>query len=74
MKLMQCPKCEGTGKVLDPRAEGEVLRKYRQKCAVSLREMSRRLGVSAAYLSDIELGKRGHQGAWMEKYIASNRA
>lgn len=68
---MNCPKCAGTGKVTDPYAEGRALREFRKSKAVSLREMSRRLQVSAAFLSDVELGKRGARGRWMERYQAA---
>ena len=37
---------------------GEMLRKERQARLVTLGEMSRHLGVSVAFLSDVELGRR----------------
>lgn len=37
---------------------GEWLRKYRIENRVTLREMSRRIGVSAAYLSAVETGNK----------------
>lgn len=48
--------------VVDHVATGALMREKREAAGVSLREMGRRLGVSAAYLSDLELGKR----AWNE--------
>lgn len=37
---------------------GEVLRAYRKQHQMSLRELGKETGFSAAYLSDIELGRR----------------
>lgn len=37
---------------------GEVLREWRDKADVSLRELAKDVGVSAPFLSDVELGKR----------------
>ena len=37
---------------------GEVVRRRRLKARITLRAMARELGVSAAYVSDIELGHR----------------
>ncbi len=51
---MKCPKCNGTGRIPDP----ERLRKVRLKKGLSLRAMAESIGVSAAYLSDVELGRR----------------
>lgn len=73
MKLMDCPKCGGSGKVVDPRQEGEALRSYRIGHAVSLRAMAKLLKVTPAYLSDIELGRRGGEGQWMAKYAFALR-
>lgn len=50
-----CTICEGTGHI----PCGEVLRQLREtKLKLSLRELAKRLGVSASYVSDIELNKR----------------
>jgi predicted transcriptional regulator len=45
--------------VTDHEKTGENARRLRQQARVSLREVARRLGVSAAYLSDLERGRRG---------------
>ena len=37
---------------------GEWLRKYRLENRITLREMSRRIGVSAAFLSAVEIGNK----------------
>lgn len=53
----QCAGCDGRGwkKVVSPK----WLREVRGIDGRSLRAMAKRCGVSAAYLSDIERGKRG---------------
>lgn len=45
--------------VTDHEKTGENARRLRKQARVSLREVARRLGVSAAYLSDLERGRRG---------------
>lgn len=45
---------------------GRVMREEREKRGLSLREMARRLGVSAPFLSDMELGNRRYSVAWIE--------
>ena len=37
---------------------GSKLREEREKANISLRELAKRIGVSGAFLSDIELGRR----------------
>src|SRR5260370_15568817 len=37
---------------------GEKIKELRLKLAVSVRELARRIGISAPFLSDIELGRR----------------
>jgi transcriptional regulator with XRE-family HTH domain len=37
---------------------GSKIREFREERDLSLRELAKRLGVSAAFLSDIELGRR----------------
>lgn len=58
MKTVACPKCEGTGKIIDHAALGLELRQMRLKAGVSLRHMAFRLQITPPYLSDLELGKR----------------
>jgi predicted transcriptional regulator len=54
--LSQCWHCEGAGmvRVVNP----GYLRATRKAAGLSLREVARRCGISAAYLSDVELGRR----------------
>jgi hypothetical protein len=52
--LRCCEHCGHVRYVLD----GAWLRWYRQSIGCGLRELSRRSGLSAAYLSDVERGNR----------------
>jgi predicted transcriptional regulator len=54
---VKCDCCGGSGK--REVISHVLLRKARSLSGVSIREMARRLDYSAAYLSDIELGRRG---------------
>lgn len=58
-----CPTCDGTGKLLQ--VNGQWARLQRLKAALSLREVARRVDLSAAYVSDLELGRRPMgEGLW----------
>lgn len=57
--------CNGTGYAPDPRLIGERLRHVRECKGVSLRRLARSLKISAAFLSDLELGRR----RWSPKRI-----
>ena len=57
-KLNLCESCHGTGLQLDPVTTGKSLRKLRQACGVSMHELSRRMGISAVYLWNLEKGRR----------------
>jgi|SRR5581483_10903101 len=37
---------------------GETIRTYREEAGLSLRELARRVNVSAPFMSDVELGRR----------------
>jgi transcriptional regulator with XRE-family HTH domain len=43
------------------------LREERQRKRISLRDMAKKLGISAPYLSDVELGRRNISSALLEK-------
>jgi predicted transcriptional regulator len=53
-----CPTCQGSGQILDDRAIGQEMRRLREAAKVSLRGIAAKLGFSAAYVSDLELGNR----------------
>lgn len=44
------------------------MRKLRQAAGLSLREVARQMGRSAAYISDLELGRRGWSGTLIRAY------
>lgn len=52
-------------RVPDNAATGQLMREARKRAGLTLREMARRLGQSAPFVSDLELGRRG----WDEKRI-----
>lgn len=58
-----CNKCGGTGQVPDDAKIGKTIRKLREKKQISVRGMAKRIGISAPFLSDMELGRR-HWGKW----------
>lgn len=60
-----------TQRVIDHKKTGERMRAYRTKCGVSLRELAGRMGFSAPYVSDLELGKRLWSEDRASKYIAA---
>lgn len=49
---------------------GEYIRELREKKDISVRELGRQLKVSAAFLSDIELGRRHPSDEVMERLAA----
>lgn len=55
---------------IDDRALGADRRKYRKKFGLSLRALAREMGCSAAYLCDLELGRR----SWNEQRILQHEA
>lgn len=68
---MTCPKCDGTGSVLNPMLVGQEMRELRESNGVSLRDMAKRLELSAPYVSDLELGRRT---GWNEELIKRYKA
>ena len=65
---MTCPKCDGTGSVLDPRLQGQQMRQLRKRKGISVREIARRTGLSAPYISDLELGRRAFNTDLIQRY------
>lgn len=53
---VRCKMCGGTGRVSV--IDFQSLRHARSQAGISLRELARQLGLSAPYISDIELGRR----------------
>lgn len=55
---LKCPKCNGSGRIKDPVVEGQIMRALRKASGKGLRETAILMSVSAAYVSDLELGRR----------------
>ena len=53
------------------REVGSQMRGFREMEKVSLRELSRRIGCSAPFLSDMELGRRLYSIEWVRKTFHS---
>lgn len=62
----KCQKCQGSGKVEEVNVP--MLRKAREKRGMSLRAMAEKIGVSAPYISDVELGRRACPRYVLEAY------
>jgi len=65
---MICPKCDGTGAVIDPRAMGKHMRELREGKGISLRTVASELEFTPAYISDLEHGRRGWSINLMHRY------
>jgi len=68
MITKKCPKCNGTGQVLDAVEVGAYFKVHRRDSRISLREVAKRLNISAAYCSDLEQGRRRWSLELMERY------
>lgn len=64
-----CRHCNGTGREIDHQKTGKELRRLREKANISLRGLAKALGVSSAFLSDIELGHRNWTEEKVEKFL-----
>lgn len=51
-----CPRCGGSGKHTE--IDHESLRAVREEAGVTLRAFAEQAGLSPAYISDVELGRR----------------
>ena len=63
-----CDHCNGKGAV--ERVNPKWLREMRVTAGTSLRAMARTIGVSAPFLSDVELGRRNANVAILKAYGA----
>lgn len=66
-KTRPCEWCNGTGERENAAYRGQEMRKLRQASGLSLRRVAELMEFSAAYISDLELGRRD----WSEKLIKS---
>ena len=67
---LPCRRCNGTGLEPDNVAIGAAMRERRKQAGVSLRALGARLGLSASYLCDLELGRRAWNAAQITRYEA----
>ena len=63
---VQCDFCDGSGFII--RINPEWLIAQRKKHGLSLRQVAKDIGISAAYLSDIEHGKRRGNNTILKHY------
>lgn len=68
-KTEKCPHCEGTGLKFDHAAIGAYQKALRIKAGKSLREVAKKMGVSAPYVSDLERGRRN----WTDEKVGQYR-
>lgn len=54
--VRKCPRCHGSG--WEQVWRGADLRKARERAGITLREVARRIGLSATYISDVERDNR----------------
>jgi predicted transcriptional regulator len=66
-----CRACGGTGREISHIETGKKMRQLRTDADISLREVARRLGISGAYLSDMEQGKRNWTNAKVEMFLGA---
>ena len=64
---------EVTQLVTDDVETGRRAQKERKKAGLSLREVARRMGVSAPYVSDLERGRRGWDLQRAIRYVTALR-
>lgn len=66
---MKCHRCGGSGSEPDWRDLGKRARKARACLGLSQREAARRIGATAAYLCDLEYGRRAWGGKKARAYL-----
>jgi len=66
--VKECPKCGGTGRVVDDTILGAELRQLREAKDRSLRSVAAGLKLSPAYISDLEHGRRSWSGTLEANY------
>jgi transcriptional regulator with XRE-family HTH domain len=69
IKLIPCPKCGGRGKVQDQIDLGLYFRQKRLQTGESIREVARHMNLSAAYICDLELGRRSWSNDLCNRYL-----
>lgn len=62
-----CKRCAGTGLEPDHSETGKLMRSKREDTGVSLRTVATAMEISAPYLSDMELGRRGWSSEMIQR-------
>ncbi|HEY9014411.1 MAG TPA: helix-turn-helix transcriptional regulator, partial [Gemmatimonadales bacterium] len=62
-----CSHCQGAGSTR--RVWGLGMREIRERAGIGLTEMAHRLGISHAFLSDMELGRRRMSEQWARRVL-----
>ena len=68
--MSKCKCCHGTGVSPDWKRLGKELRERRVMSGIALRKVAREADVSAAHLSDMELGRRSMAGPKAVRVLA----
>lgn len=71
-KTIACPRCLGTGRILDAKAIGKAMQARREKAGLTLREVAAEIGISIGYLGDREHGRKQYSDA--AEWEATNKA
>ena len=67
---MCCPKCDGTGSVLNPQLVGAQMRSEREATGTTVTAVAAAMNFTKAYVSELELGRRG----WTQEQVEAYRA
>jgi len=65
----KCSRCNGTGVEPDWREVGSAMRAQRESSGWTAAKLAKKLHLSRAYISDLELGRRAWRRALREKYL-----
>lgn len=65
---IKCPTCSGKGHIPDGWRMGEILRAERKAAWVTAKALAAQMGISPAYLCDMEWGRREISPAKVSQY------
>jgi transcriptional regulator with XRE-family HTH domain len=68
LKTQKCRCCEGSGKELDHKSIGPMMKQRRLKAGLTQGEVALRMGISGAYVCDLERGTRNWRDELIAKY------
>lgn len=70
-KMKPCPRCQGTGEVIDHAAIGAEMQAKRKASKMTLVQMGNLMGLSFSYICDLEHGRRNWSEELKSKYLAA---